>query len=214
MLFNHVSEKIASTEIQKHMGAENVGGLDDLLMGNVAEGSEETSEQIAARIAASQARLAAVRKDEGVASTYDAYLAKVIKSLPMGLLRFAGWLIDREIPSFTILGLISLSNDMAQRVLAENLEVAKDMNPEFLSLIHSPKIRKHVAEWSQAVVMIDRQSMTVKLSSLKKDTAHYSLFAGGLRSVIENYLLADDTEFDPAVLDRLARDMAGWLCVK
>ena len=39
-------------------------GLDDLLMGNVSEGSEETSEALLARIAAAQAKLVAVKKDE------------------------------------------------------------------------------------------------------------------------------------------------------
>lgn len=196
------------------MGSEQQGGLDDLLMGNVAEGSEETSEQIAARIAASQARLAAVRKDEKSASVYDVHLAKVIASLPIGLLRFVAWLIDQEIPSFTILGILSLSDSNSREVLKENLEMAGDSNPEFLSLIHSGALRKKVSLWCQSIIMIDRQVSTVRLYSLKKDTKSYSLFAGGLRSVVENYLLVESTEFDPGVLDRLARDIAGWLCVK
>ena len=65
------------------MGAEQTGGLDDLLMGNVGEGSEETSEQLIARIAAAQARLAAVKKDEKKSSVHDRQLAQIIKYLPL-----------------------------------------------------------------------------------------------------------------------------------
>ena len=80
------------------MAVEQTGGLDDLLMGNVTEGSEETSEQIAARISSAQARLAAVKKDEKRSSKHDCQLAQVIKHLPLELIPFVSIMKYRARP--------------------------------------------------------------------------------------------------------------------
>ncbi len=196
------------------MGAEQAGGLDDLMMGNVAEGSEETSEQIAARIAASQARLAAVKKDEGVATAHDGELARVVRTLPIGILRFVGWLIDKEVPSFTILAILAISNARAEELMKPTWEIANIDSLNFLSEVHNKHIRTKISVWCQAIILVDRSSKVGRLNSLKKVAIDHAQFAGGLRAVLENYLLRADAEFDPDALDRLARDTAGWVCVK
>lgn len=196
------------------MGAEQVGGLEDLMMGNVSEGSEETSEQIAARIAASQARIAAVKKDEQAASNADVYLAKVIKKLPLELLRFVAWMIDLEIPSFTILSILTLVSTDAKTVLRPVFEKTASDAISFLGAIHNEKISGELTLWCRSIVMVDRQSNTVNLEVLKKDKAIHAKFAGGLRMILEDYLLVNQAEFNPNILDTLAKDVAGWVCVK
>ncbi|NJP03948.1 hypothetical protein HC823_01630 [Candidatus Gracilibacteria bacterium] len=88
-------------------------GLDDLLMGNVAEGSEETSEQLAARIAAAQARLAKVQKDEATAKGFDTHLVKLIKNIGSDWIDFIAYLINKDVPSLTILAFFSVISDDA-----------------------------------------------------------------------------------------------------
>ena len=103
------------------MAVEQTGGLDDLLMGNVGEGSEETSEQLVARITAAQARLAAVKKDEKKSSVHDRQLAQIIKYLQPSLLKLVAWMIDQEIPSFTVLALVSLACRPAAEIMEKEI---------------------------------------------------------------------------------------------
>lgn len=196
------------------MAVEQVGGLDDLLMGNIAEGSEETSEQIAARISAAQARLAAVRKDEKKATVYDHNLAQVIKTIPIELIPFVSWLINHEIPSLTILALFSLSHKPAADVIT-SIEIPETgSEPSFLAEIHHPALRTKISDWSRLVVAADRLSTTVRLESLRKEQSKNSRLATGLRELIEIIWLRSSAEFNPEQIDHLARDVATWCCVK
>lgn len=195
------------------MGAEQVGGLDDLLMGNVAEGSEETSEQIAARISSAQARLAAVKKDEKKSSKHDYQLAQVIKHLPLELIPFVSWLINHEIPSATILAILSLSNKPAADAL-EKLDLSaggENESPLFSKISHIA-LRTKLSNWSQLVVQIDEISVTVKLSSLAQEQVKNSHFTTGIREILEMIWLRSSAKFDPEVLDHLSREVSKWFC--
>ncbi len=197
------------------MGTEQIGGLDDLLMGNVTEGSEETSEQIVARISAAQARLAAVRKDEKKSTVHDRQLAQVIKSVPIELIPFISWLIDHNIPSLTILALFSLSHKPAADALTSIVEVPTTGNaPSFLTEIKHSALRTKISDWSRLVVAADRLSATVRLESLRKEQSKNSRLAAGLRELLEIIWLRSSAEFNPEQLDHLARDIASWCCIK
>ena len=195
------------------MGAEQVGGLDDLLMGNVTEGSEETSEQIAVRISSAQARLAAVKKDEKKSSKHDYQLAQVIKHLPLELIPFVSWLINHEIPSATILAILSLSNKPAADAM-EKLELSaggENKSPLFSKISHAA-LRTKLSNWSQLVVQVDEISATVKLSSLAQEQAKNSRFTTGIREILEAIWLRSSAEFDPEALDHLSREVSKWFC--
>lgn len=195
------------------MGAEQVGGLDDLLMGNVAEGSEETSEQIAARIAGAQARLAAVKKDEKKSSTHDRHLAQVIKKLPIELIPFVSWLINHEIPSLTILAILSLSHKPAEEVLnALDISVGQDNEIACFSNIPHDALRQKLSHWAQRVATADGLSVTLQLVSLQKEQLKNSRFTAGLRELIEIMWLRSSAEFNPEALDHVSRDIASWFC--
>lgn len=195
------------------MGAEQAGGLDDLLMGNVTEGSEETSEQIAARISGAQARLTAVRKDEKKASTHDHQLAQVIKKLPIELIPFVSWLINHEIPSLTILAILSLSHKPAEDVL-NALDMSEGQDDElscFSNIVHIA-LRQKLSHWAQRVATADRLSVTVQLISLQKEQLKNSRFTTGLRALVEIIWLRSSAEFEPEKLDQVSRDIASWFC--
>ena len=195
------------------MGAEQVGGLDDLLMGNVAEGSEETSEQIAARISSAQARLAAVKKDEKKSSKYDYQLAQVIKHLSIELIPFVSWLINHEIPSATILSILSLSNKPAADAIKKlDLSAGERNESPLFSKISHAALRTKLSNWSQLVVQVDEISATVKLSSLAQEQAKNSRFTTGIREILEVIWLRSSAEFDPEVLDNLSREVSQWFC--
>jgi hypothetical protein len=194
------------------MSTEQLGGLDDLLMGNVAEGSEETSEQIAARISAAQARLAAVQRDEKKSSKYDHALAQVIKYLPIELIPFVSWLINHEIPSLTILGLLSLSNKPAADTISSLSVSNEESDREFLQKIGHDVLRRKISEWTQVVLVADTLSATVRLQSLQKEQLKNSRFTTGLRELLEIIWLRSSADFDPDALDRLARDVANEFC--
>lgn len=197
-----------------NMAVEQTGGLDDLLMGNVTEGSEETSEQIAARISAAQARLAAVRKDEKKSTVHDHQLAEVIKTIPIELIPFVSWLINHEIPSLTILALFSLSHKPAADAITALEVPAVGKDPAFLAEISHPALRAKIADWSRLVVVADRFSATIRLESLRKEQSKNSRLAAGLRELMEIIWLRSSAEYNPEQLDRLARDVASWCCIK
>jgi hypothetical protein len=195
------------------MGAEQVGGLDDLLMGNVTEGSEETSEQIAARISSAQARLAAVKKDEKKSSKHDYQLAQVIKHLPLELIPFVSWLINHEIPSLTILAILSLSQKPALDALNSfEISVGKDNASGLFSDISHSALREKLSQWSQLVLTVDQLSSTVQLHSLHKEQAKNSRFTTGVREIIEILWLRSSEEFHPEKIDHLSREVSKWFC--
>ncbi len=196
------------------MGAEQAGGLEDLLMGNVTEGSEETSEQLAARISAAQARLAAVKKDEKKATGDDRHLAKVVKYLSPSLLSFVSWMINQEIPSFTILALLSLSCRPASEFMEKKIELGDYAVPEFLTEVSNKAIQRKIADWGTLVIAADHQSTTVYLGSLRLDSTKISRFEKGVRLIIETYWLRATTEFDATALDKVARGVVDLCCIR
>jgi hypothetical protein len=186
------------------MGAEQAGGLDDLLMGNVAEGSEETSEQLIARIAAAQARLAAVKKDEKKSSTHDHQLAQIIKYLQPSLLQLVVWMIDKEIPSLTILAFFSIACRPAAEIVESQIELNDLEELEFLSEVSNEVIRQKISEWCSFVIIADSHSATLRLSSFQKDWENKKLLTQGVRLILSAFWLRATTEYEANMLDNIA----------
>ena len=102
--------------------AEDMGGLDDLMMGNVSEEASESDEKIQARIAAAVARLRKIKKDSKKSHGFDEALAKILRQLTPTQLDDVIFLIDHEIPSLTILAILSLVNDGAGKICYAEFE--------------------------------------------------------------------------------------------
>jgi hypothetical protein len=191
------------------MGAEQAGGLDDLLMGNVAEGSEETSEQLIARIAAAQARLAAVKKDEKKAVGHDQQLAQIVKYLQPSLLKLVAWMIDQEIPSLTILAMVSIACRPAAEMIESQIELTETEGFGFLTEVPNEVIRKKITEWCLFIITADNHSSTLHLSSFKKDFANKKLLTAGIRLILSAFWLRATTEYESHMLDNISDKFIG-----
>ena len=196
------------------MAVEQTGGLDDLLMGNVAEGSEETSEQIAARISSAQARLAAVRKDEKKSSGDDRHLAQVIKYLTPSLLPFVSWMINHELPSLTILAILSLSSRPAAEVIEKHITLDDVAESAFLSAVSNKAIRGKISEWSALVIAADKESKTTHLEALHSDTEKMKDLAKGIGMILKIYWLRTSSIHDEQELAAIAREFVKKCCAK
>ncbi len=188
------------------MGAEQASGLDDLLMGNISEGSEETSEQLIARISAAQARLAAVKKDEKKSVGHDRQLAQIIKYLQPSLLKLVAWMIDQEIPSLTILAFVSLVCRPAAEMIESQIELEDVAGLGFLQEVQNDVIRKRITEWCSLVLIADDHSNTLHLSSFHKDFSNKELLTQGIRLILSAFWLRATTEYESNMLDNIAED--------
>ena len=173
-------------------GPEN---LDDMLMGNVSEGSEETSEQIADRIAAAQAKLAKVKKDEGEAQDFDNKLAKLLKKLDHSLIDFVAFLIDKEVPSLTILAIVSLANNEAGKICFVEFQKVVDENFSIIPLLPNHKKEAHKIElWLK---FINKANIESKMFVYKDDKDFVSRVSSETAKMLKNFLIKNNVlEFD------------------
>ena len=176
-------------------GPEN---LDSLLMGNVSEGSEETSEQIADRIAAAQAKLAKVKKEEGEAQSFDDKLAKLLKSMNYSLIDFVAFLIDKEVPSLTILAIISLANNEAGKICFAEFQKVIDNNFTIIPLLPNHKKEAQKIElWLKFINKANSESKTLKLFVYKENTEFVSRISTETAKMLKYFLIKNRIlEFD------------------
>jgi hypothetical protein len=182
-------------------GPEN---LDDLMMGNVSEGSEETSEQIANRIAAAQAKLAKVKKDEGEAQDFDNKLANLLKKLNYKLIDFIAFLIDKEVPSLTILAIISLANNEAGKICFVEFQKVVNENFSIVPLLPNHKKEAHKIElWLKFINKANIESKTLKLFVYKDNKDFVSRVSSETAKMLKNFLIKNNVlEFDEEKLKK------------
>ncbi len=182
-------------------GPEN---LDSLMMGNVSEGSEESSESIAARIAAAQAKLAKVKKDEQEAQDFDEKLAKILKTLDYELIDFVAFLIDKEVPSLTILALISLVSNSAGKVCYTEFHKTLDSHFAIVPLMPNNEKEAHKIElWLKFIHHANAASKTLKLSVYRKDKEFVGRLSTETAKMLKDFLIKNKvTEFDEEKLKK------------
>ncbi|MBT3349549.1 hypothetical protein HN954_01190 [bacterium] len=186
------------------MSEESVGGLDDLLMGDVSEGSEETQEQLAARISAAQAKLAAVQKDEKTSKNFDDQLAKILKKFSVAQIKFVAFLIDHEVPSLTILAMFSIDSDDAGKIAFAALEksLPVDDRDEHLPTKFSEKI----SLWWRLISAADAESKTLKLADLRGNSGFTSRVGKEFPSMLSRFLNKNNVQdFDPEKLKKMLK---------
>jgi hypothetical protein len=184
-------------------------GLDDLLMGNVSEGSEETSEALMARIAASQSRLAAVQKDESTAKTFDQHLVKLIKSIGSGWIDFIAFLIDKNVPSLTVLAIFSVISDSAAAICFSEFQATEkpleeiDLTPAHLE---NQKAMDRLHYWWKFIFAADIDSKTVQLRDLNSDTVFQKRLVLEFSKLVKEMLSKNNVqEFDSTALSRVLK---------
>ncbi len=178
--------------------------LDSLMMGNVSEGSEESSESIAARIAAAQARLAKVKKDEKQAQDFDEKLAKILKHFSYSLIDFVAFLIDKEVPSLTILAIISLANNEAGKICYTEFHKTLDDHYAIVPILPNNKKEAHKIElWLKFIHQANARSKTLKLSAYKNNKEFVSRLSTETAQMLKDFLIKNKVaEFDEEKLKK------------
>lgn len=182
-------------------GPEN---LDSLMMGNVSEGSEETSESVADRIAAAQAKLTKVRKDEKKAHNFDEKLAKILQDLDYNIIDFIAFLINKEVPSLTILAVLSLVSNEAGKICFA--EFHKIMDDDFAIAPLLPNHKKEAQKielWLKFIHKANLESKTLKLFVYRDNKEFVSRMSSETAKMLKNFLIKNNVlEFDEAKLKR------------
>jgi len=185
------------------MSTEQMGGLDDLLMGNVGEGSEETKEQNAARIAAAQARIAALQKDESSAHGYDLQLAGVLKNTAFWVVEIVAWLLNNDVPSLTILALLTVVSDDAGQICFTTFTEAATEPDDRANVLQNTHLRDRVRLWLRFVVAADRASTTVQLKDFIENKDFVQEMSKHCVRLLESAVMASGEQVSRQELEKI-----------
>jgi hypothetical protein len=189
---------------------ESMGGLDDLMMGNVSEEVSESDEQIAARIAAAQQRIAAIKKDEQKASVFDEKLAKILSTFSSDLLDFVIYLIDNEVPSLTILAMVSLASNSAGKICYDEFHQYIAEPADFsLAQIENSQVEERISLWWTFIFAADHISKTIKLHDFREKDEFIRRISKQFSEMLKRYLIENQVEqFNDKALKKLLKKYA------
>ena len=186
------------------MSSEQLGGLDDLMMGNVSEEVSESDEQIAARAQAVQAKLAALAKDEGHNKSFDQVLASIVSELDDELLQVVIFWIDHDVPSLTILALLGLVNNTAYKVCKDEFHHAIEERADFgAANISDEKILNRLEHWWTYIVGADLTSKTVQMKDFIQNTDIHQAWQRHIGMLVSRFFASKDIQYDADELKKL-----------
>ncbi len=188
------------------MAAEKQNNLEDLMLGRVGEEATESDESFQERLAAAQAKLAGIRRDEKKDKNFDQILAKIIPSLHKHVLYLVVFLIDHEVPSLTILAIISLVSHEADKEchheLSKNipkLELPSDPLRQSDSAARglNSKVKTKLTRWWGFIFAADRASVTTKLADFQHHDTFVEFVSLEFSKLLERFLQQEGgTDFD------------------
>ncbi len=189
---------------------EEMGGLDDMMMGNVSEETSESSEKIAARLAAAQKKIAAVKRDEKKSHGFDDKLAKILPTFSGILLDFIIFLIDKEVPSCTVLAMVSIESDEAGKICFEEfhkfIEEAADFS---IVKFDNEQVEKKVSMWWTFIFAADHVSKTTKLNSFRKNEEFVGRISKEFARMLKDFMISQDVQkFDEKKLKKILKQYA------
>jgi len=162
--------------------------IDDLLLGSVSESVGESDELFRDRLAQVQAKLAQVAKDEGQEKNFDKELARIIPSLEKEVLRFVIILINSNVPSLTILSMISLSSEEAGKVCYLEINKYIEERADFSALNVSTEVEEKIALWWTFIMAANHLSKTTKLKELRVNKSMLEFLSLNLSRFLEEFL--------------------------
>ena len=186
-----------------------MGGLEDLMMGSPSEGASESNEQFQARLAAAQARMAKIAKDEKKAKNFDAHLAKLIPACSQkGLLDMVILMINHDIPSLTIIASLTLVMPEAEKLLTKELsaKVILDASGALKIPFGKPNTQKAIRFWLTSLTLSDKASTEVQFKSLKADTKFTESLLGHFSALLETFLATEEMPVPPQEIERFFND--------
>ncbi len=189
---------------------EEMGGLEDMMMGNVSEEASESSEKIAARLAAAQKKIAAVKRDEKKSHSFDKKLSKILPTFTIVLLEFVIFLIDREVPSCTILAMISIESDEAGKICFEEFHKFIEEAADFSVVkFDNKEVEKKVSMWWTFVFAADHVSKTTKLRVFRKSEEFVGRLSREFARMLKAFLLKQNVQkFDEKKLKKILKQYA------
>lgn len=183
---------------------EHAENLDDLMMGEVSEGLSESDEKFSERLKVAQQKVAQVRKDEKKSKDFDHHLAKILRKLSSELLNIVILLIDEEVPSLTILAVLSLLNDDAGKVCWQEFEKYIAEKANFSNVNLPVEIEEKISYWWTFIFGADHVSKTVELKELRDNSHFIKAFTHSLMWMLQQYLKENSIEgFDVGKLKKI-----------
>jgi len=186
--------------------SESIGeGLDGLLMGDgVSEQASESDEQFKARVAATQVKLKKQKKDESKAKNFDQQLAKLLPDMSQTYLTIVIFLIDHEVPSLTILAIISIVNDEAGKVCFLEFEKYIESRADFSGAKLPTEIEEKVSYWWTFIHGADHVSHTLRLAQLQENHDFVVQFSKYLGQLLKDFLVLKQVQdFDEGKLKKI-----------
>ncbi len=186
------------------MPAEHAEGLDDMMMGNVSEGVSESDEVFAERVRQAQAKIKQIKKDEKRAHNFDEKLAKIIPYLSPLLLDIVVFLIDFEVPSLTVLAVISIIDDEAGKICWKEFHKYIAEKADFSSAHLPEKMEEKISYWWTFIYGADHVAVSVKLKELKNDKIFIKKFSHYLGQLLILFLQEEKIQdFDEVQLKKI-----------
>ena len=177
-----------------------MGGLEDLMMGAASESASESDEQFQARLAAAQARMAKIAKDENKAKNFDAHLAKLIPACSSkGLLDLIILMINHDVPSFTTLGVLSLVIPKAKIIVTTELseKTITDISRTIKLPFGKQAVQYQVTSWLACIHLTDKASTSIYLSGLANDSDFVKALTQYLTALLEAFLGTKEASITP-----------------
>ncbi len=191
------------------MSEQGEQGLDNLMLGNASEGvSEKSSEQIVARAAAAAQKMQQLRRDEASAKTFDEQLAKILPTLSIDLIDFVAFLITTNIPSLTILALLSIGSNPVTKTGAHHFSSQKEplRFETDISVVkfENTKIAPQIDRWWRFIFLADTASTTLRLSDLRTNQPFVTRVSKELSTILKTFLAQNKVEnFNKSELERV-----------
>ena len=186
------------------MPAEHSEGLDDMMMGNVSEGVSESDEVFAERVRQTQAKIKQIKKDEKKSKNFDKKLSKIISQLSPFLLDVVVFLIDFEVPSLTILAIISLIQDSAGKICWKEFHKYIAEKADFSNAHLPEKIEEKISYWWTFIYGADHVSKAEKIKDLKTEEIFLKKFSHYLGEILMIFLRENKIkDFDKVQLKKV-----------
>ncbi len=166
--------------------------LDNLLMGNVSETVSETpNEEITQRIAATQAKLQGLKKDETKQTEFDRFLANIIPSLEKESILFVLFLIDNQVPSLTIIAFLSLHEYRCKALCEKEFTPFVTTWAQYNHWNIQESLQQEISRWWTFVLGADHLSTTTSLHDFRTQKELCVQFLSHIRT----FLAQDNKSF-------------------
>ena len=144
------------------------------------------------------------KADEKKAKDFDLKLAKILRDMSPRLIEFIAFLIDSEIPSLTVLAMITIASDEAGKICFEAFGTPVKGVDFSIVKFEDPKISERVTLWWDFIFVANQISKTLKLADLRENEKFIERVSGELSQMLRDFLVKNEVQnFNQATLKKL-----------